>query len=353
MTLTRRQAGLMIGGAAAGLATQRALAQGEPAKPARLVVNQSGGAQEAASRKAYYTEFENRTGIKVVTTSPPDFGKLRAMVQSGNIEWNLTELDIDEAIRAQQMGLIEPLDTKIVDRSRFPEAVRNRSHIFTRSVYSTVMGYRTDSWAAGKGPRNWADFWDVAKFPGPRTMQNKPLDNLEFALLADGVARDKLYPLDLDRAFRKLDEIKKHVTVWWKTGAQSAQLLVDKECVLGTAWNGRYYAAVKAGAPIHVEWNQGSIKESAFVIPKGAKDPYWTNRLIAAMTEAKLQAAYAGESSYPGVNLDAVAMVDPKIAPHLPTHPDNLGNQFWMNPEWWAQNAAAVEERWNRWLIAK
>lgn len=338
---------------AAGVVGAPARAQTEPPKPAEIVVNASGGVQEAGARKAFYEEFEKRTGIKVVATSPPSFAKLVAMVRSGNIEWTLTELDIEEAIRAEQMGLVEAIDETVVDRRRYPAEARSRKFIFSRAVYSTVMGYRTDAWPAGQGPKDWKDFWDVAKFPGPRTMQNRPVDNLEFALLADGVAPDRLYPIDADRAFKKLDAIKKHVTVWWKTGAQSAQLLIDKEVVLGTAWNGRYHAAIAKGAPLHVEWNQGSLKESAFVIPKGAKDAYWGQRLLSLMTDAKLQAVYANIATYPGLNLNSVQFTDPKIAPNLPTHPNNLPRQFWQNARWWADNGAAMEERWAKWVIAK
>ena len=338
---------------AAAVAVAPAHAQTEPAKPAEIVVNASGGEQEAGARKAFYEEFEKRTGIKVVATSPPSFAKLVAMVRSGNIEWTLTELDIEEAIRAEQMGLVEAIDETVVDRRQYPAEARSRKFIFSRAVYSTVMGYRTDAWPAGRGPKDWKDFWDTAKFPGPRTMQNRPVDNLEFALLADGVAPDRLYPIDADRAFKKLDQIKPHVTVWWKTGAQSAQLLIDKEVVLGTAWNGRYHAAIAKGAPLHVEWNQGSLKESAFVIPKGAKDAYWGQRLLALMTDAKLQAVYANIATYPGLNLDSVQYTDPKIAPNLPTHPNNLPRQFWQNARWWADLGAAMEERWAKWVIAK
>jgi putative spermidine/putrescine transport system substrate-binding protein len=351
--ITRRHA---IGGlAAAGalVAAPVARGQGAPPKPASIVVNASGGAQAASLRKAFFEEFEKRFGIKVIDSSPPDLGKLRAMVQSGNIEWAITELEIEDAFRAEQLGLLEPIDPKIVDRSRFPAAVKDRRFIFTRSAYSTVMGYRTDSWKAGEGPKTWADFWDVRKFPGPRTLHNRPVDNIGFALLADGVPMDKLYPLDLDRAFKKLDQIKPHVSVWWATGAQSAQLLIDKECVLGTAWNGRYYAAIKQGAPIHIEWNQGCIKESAFVIPKGAKDAYWAQQMFAVMTDAKLQAVYANIVTYPGLNLDAQQHVDPAIAPHLPTHPANLGKQHWQDVAWWVANGRAVEERWTAWLRAR
>lgn len=351
-SISRRET--LAGMAALGALTTApaAFGQAAPPKPDRIVVNASGGAQAAALRKSFYGEFETRFGIKVVDSSPPDLGKLKAMVTSGNVEWTLTELTIEDAYRAEKESLLDPIDHKIVDLSRFPELLRTRKYIFTRSVYSTVMGYRTDLWPAGKGPQSWADFWDVAKFPGPRTMQNKGVDNLEFALLADGVTIDKLYPLDIDRAFKKLDQIKKHVAVWWSTGAQSAQLLIDKECVLGTAWNGRYFAAIQQGAPIHIEWNQGGIKESAFVIPKGAKDAYWAQQMFSVMTDPKLQAIYANIVTYPGLNLDSPQFVDPKIAPFLPTYKEHLPRQFWQNVEWWLENGKAVEERWSKWVIS-
>jgi putative spermidine/putrescine transport system substrate-binding protein len=326
-------------------------AQAEPPKPAQIVINDSGGDMQNAMRRIFYSEFEKRYGIKVVATSPVDLGKLRAMVQSNNVEWAVTEIGGEDAIRAEQSGLLEPLDLKTIDFSKFPEHLRNRKFVFPKAVYSTVMGYRTDAYP-GEKPKSWADFWNVQKFPGPRTMQNSPTDNLEFALLADGVPADKLYPLDLDRAFKKMDQIKKHVAVWWTTGAQSAQVLVDKEAVLGTAWNGRYYSLIKQGGPVAIEWNQGAIKESAFAIPKGSKHAYWGQKFLALAAEAKPQGEYADVIGYPGLNLEAIKFTDAKVAPFLPTHPDHLPKQFWTDLAWWNQNGAAVKERWSRWMLS-
>jgi len=345
---------LSIFGIGAALAISGAArAQTEPPKPAQIVVNDSGGDMQNAMRKAFYSEFEQRYGIRVVSTSPVDLGKLRAMVQSGNVEWTVTEIDGESALLAERSGLLEPIDLKIVDLSQFPKHLQDRKFVFPKGVYSTVMGYRTDVFPEGKRPQSWADFWDVQKFPGPRSMRNDPADNLEFALLADGVPADKLYPLDVDRAFRKMDQIKKHVAVWWTTGAQSAQVLVDKEAVLGTAWNGRYYSVIKQGAPIAIEWNQGAMKESAFGIPKGAKDVYWGQKLLALIAEAKPQSVYANIIGYPGLNLESIKYIDPALAPYMPTYPAHLAKQFWISTEWQAANAAKVKERWARWMLEK
>jgi|JI10StandDraft_1071094.scaffolds.fasta_scaffold75297_2 putative spermidine/putrescine transport system substrate-binding protein len=323
----------------------------EPPKPARIVVNDSGGAMQSAMRRFFYDDFEKRYGIKVVNTSPVDAGKLRAMVETGNVEWTVTEIGGEDAIRAERSGLLERLDLGIIDLSRFPQHLQKREYVFPKSVYSTVMGYRSDIFKEGARPRNWADFWDVKRFPGPRTMQNAPVDNLEFALLADGVPADKLYPLDVDRAFRKLDQLKKDVAVWWTTGAQSAQLLIDGEAVMGTAWNGRYQAPIVQGAPLAIEWTGGAIKESAFGIPRGAKDAYWGQKFLALAAEAEPQGRYADVIGYPGLNLDATRYTDPKMIPFLPTSPDNLARQFWTDLAWWADNGQAVKERWSRWML--
>jgi len=322
-------------------------------KPTQIVVNDSGGATQAANRKTFYNDFEKKYSIKVNNTSPVDLGKLRAMVQSGNVEWTVTEIAGPDALLAERSGLLEQLDLSVIDLSRFPTHLQKRKFVFPKSAYSTVIGYRTDIWKDGSGPKTWSDFWDQKKFPGPRTMQNSPIEQLEFALLADGVSVEKLYPIDIERAFRKMDQIKKHVAVWWTTGAQSAQLLVDKEAVIGTAWNGRYYNLIKQGAPVAMEWNQGAIKESAFGIPKGAKDAYWGQRMLANMADAKLQGAYADIIGYPGLNLDATKFTDPAMVPNLPTSPVHLPKQFWVNLEWWADNGLAMQERWARWLLQK
>lgn len=348
--LTRRTA--LGAGLAAATLRSPALAQGTPPKPDRIVVNASGGAMANLFRRTYNAEFERRHGIRVVDTSPVDFGKLRAMVESGNVEWTVTELGGQDFVRAKQMNLLEPLDLSIIDLSRYPPAVRD-THVFPSSVYSTVMAYRTDRFPNGSHPKGWAEFWDVRRFPGPRSMRNHPVDNLEFALLADGVEPGKIYPIDIDRALRKLTEIRPHVTVWWTTGAQPAQLLVDREVVLATGWNGRFYDVAKRGAPVAVEWQGGSAKQNAFGIPRGARHLHWANQFLQVMTTPELQAVYATELAYPGLHPDTINHVAEEVKPHLPTTPANLEKQFWLGVDWWTENGQRAQEAWNRWMLRR
>jgi putative spermidine/putrescine transport system substrate-binding protein len=350
--LRRRHVVSMLGGAAAVVGSGRSFAQAEPPKPSQLVVNHSGGSMGTAMRKAFFAGFEKKYGIRVVETSPVDFGKLRAMVQAGSVEWDLTEIGGQDAIRATKAGLLEKLDDTLIDRTNYPEKARS-TYVFASSIYSTVIGYRTDVFKSNNHPKSWKEWWDVKAFPGARSMRNHPVDNLEYALLADGVPADKLYPIDLDRAFRKLDEIKPHVSVWWTTGAQPAQLLVDKEVVLATGWNGRFYDVIKKGAPIEIEWGEGAMKLGSFIIPKGSKNVYWAHKMLAELAIPQQQAVYASELGYPGLNMEVPKYIDAKVRPYLPTAEQHFKRQFWIDDAWWADNGTVAQERWNAWQLKK
>ena len=333
------------------LAAAPAAAETAPAKPDKIVVNASGGQMGESMRKSYVAAFTARTGIPVVLTSPPDFGKLRAMVEAKNVEWTVTELSQD-AFRAAEMGLLEPIDDSVVDRSKYPPQAKHK-FLLTTSVYSTLLGYRSDKFPEGKGPKSWADFWNVKDFPGPRSLRNSPLDTLEFALLADGVKPENLYPIDLDRAFRSLDKIKPHVATWWTSGAQPPQLLVDGEVVMTSGWNGRFYTAIKSGAKIGLSWENGVIHQAYFGIPKGAPNAYWAQRFLAAMTDPKAQSVFANEFVSPGLNPESIALADPAVRDYLPTSPKHMDRLYWSNIAWWTANMADVTRRWQRWMLAK
>ena len=65
-------------------------------------------------------------------------------------------------------------------------------------MFSTVMAWDT---ARVKAKPTLADFFDLKKYPGKRMLRKNSQAMVEMALLADGVPKDKLYPLDVPRAF--------------------------------------------------------------------------------------------------------------------------------------------------------
>ena len=196
------------------------------------------------------------------------------MVDSGNVEWDLTEIGGQDAIRAAASGWSRRSIRQDRRSLELSEEGAERSTSSPRRSTRPFIGYRTDVFTAGHAAEELGRLVGREEIPrGRARCATIPTDNLEFALMADGVPTDKLYPIDFDRAFKKLDQIKPHVTVWWTTGQQPAQLLLDKEVVLATGWNGRFYDLIKKGAPIEIDWNEGALKQGSFVIPKGAKDP--------------------------------------------------------------------------------
>jgi putative spermidine/putrescine transport system substrate-binding protein len=165
---------------------------------------------------------------------------------------------------------------------------------------------------------------------------------------------DQLYPLDVDRAFRSLDMIAPNVTVWWASGQQPAQLLADNEVSLASAFNGRIWAAaVHDGVPVDVEWNQGALDKDSWVIPKGTPHLKEAMELIRYTCQPQVQIELTKYINYGPTMPEAYQNLDAKARAVLPTSPENRPKQFVYNAKWWAENEAAVVERWNKWLLKR
>ncbi|CAM3084065.1 ABC transporter substrate-binding protein [Pseudomonas floridensis] len=306
-----------------------------------------GGSTQDAQKQAWAAPFAKSSGITVVQDGPTDYGKLKAMVESGNVQWDVVDVEADFALRAAAEGLLEPLDFNTIKRDRIdPRFVSD--HGVGSFFFSFVLGYNEDK-LGSKKPVDWTAIFDTKTYPGKRALYKWPSPGvLELALLADGVAADKLYPLDLDRAFKKLDTIKKDI-VWWGGGAQSQQLLASGEASMGQMWNGRVYALQQDGAPVGVSWKQNLVMADFLVVPKGAKNKEAAMKLIAAATSPKGQADFSNLSAYAPVNLDSIERLDKALASNLPTAYAN--DQITLDFAYWAKNGPDIATRWNEWLV--
>lgn len=305
-----------------------------------------GGTTQDAQMKYWAAPFEKETGIKVMSDGPTDYGKFKAMVESNDVKWDVVDVEGDFAYKAAKDGLLEPLDFTVIDKTHLdPDFVFNYG--VGSFIYSFVNAYNTTK-VSGE-PKGWGDFFDLKKFPGDRTVYKWPTVGVfEMALLADGVAPDHLYPLDIDRAFKKLDTLKPSIN-WWSTGAQSQQLLASGEASMGYAWNGRMYALIKDNAAINIDWTQNIKTGDYLVIPKGSKNKEAAMKFIAHALSAKPQADFANETSYGPVNADANSMLNPELVDYLPYwHKDS---QVVLDVNFWAENEDAIIERWNAWLL--
>ncbi|CAH2906617.1 MAG: Spermidine/putrescine import ABC transporter substrate-binding protein PotD (TC 3.A.1.11.1) [uncultured Paraburkholderia sp.] len=338
---------------AGALAVASALPLAARAQAKQIVVSDPGGPYTTAYREAFYDPFEKATGIKVVSVARESqpVAQFAAMVQTKNYVWDVTTLTLSADIPyLEAKGLLELIGLKASDYPDvMPEAIA--PNWLGVDVYSTVLAYRADRFK-GNGPKSWADFWDVKKFPGRRSLRRSPLDTLEQALLADGVPLDKLYPLDVDRAFKSLDRIKPHVNIWWTSGAQAMQAIQSGDVDMISTWNGRAQAAKDAGAPVTIVWNEGLYSIEGWGIPKGTPRADAAKQFVRFCADAKRQALLTRTLAYGPTNRKAFEAISKDRATLLPTAPDNIRDMRLPSPQWWEENRQKVTERFNSWIIS-
>ena len=322
------------------------------AQKAPLVVCGWGGTTTAAQREVYFRPFEQATGIKVVEASPTNYPKLKAMVDSGNVEWDVVDTADRMIFSGIRENLFDRLNPKAVDTSKIdPRYVID--HAVGHKAWSTLLSYSTRKYNSANHPKSWAELYDVAKFPAVRSLRSAAFDNLEIALMADGVPFDKIYPIDVDRAFRVMARIKSHVKVWWQVDAQPVQLLTDGEIDLTTLSAARIIALRdKDGAKADCEWNQGIVHMDWWTIPRGAKNKEAAMQFINFAIGAKPQAAMANLIPFGPTNRDALPLVKPEVLKNLPTSPENLKRQLVSDRNWWGEHLTKVEERMKGWLLS-
>lgn len=315
-----------------------------PASAADMVFTSWGGTTQDAQNAAWAEPFAAETGTQVLQDGPTDYGKIKAMVEAGAVSWDVVDVEGDYAVQAGKAGLLEPLDFTIIDKSRLdPRFVTD--HSVGSFYYSFVIGCNKD--AVAECPKTWADLFDTAKFPGKRTFYKWSAPGvIEAALLADGVAPADLYPLDLDRAFKKLDAIKGDI-IWWSSGAQSQQMLASAETPYGSFWNGRLTALAASGIAVETSWDQNITAADSLVVPKGAPNKEAAMRFIALATSPKAQAAMAAATGYAPINLDAPSEMDPGVRATLPDQ--QAETQVDADMAYWAEHRDEIGARWYAW----
>ena len=334
-TLARRSA--WAGAVALGLFASSAVAQDA------ITFVSWGGSTQDAQQEAWAESFTEKTGIRVNQEGPTDYGRIRAQVESGNVDWDVVDVEGEFAMRAARDGLLEELDFDVIDRSKFDERFIT-DHAAGSFYFSFVLGYNEQSMPNG-GPQNWEDFFNVDDYPGQRGVYRWPSAGvLELALLADGVAEEDLYPLDVDRAFDKLEEIEDHL-FYWGSGSESQQALASGEISMCMCWNGRVFTLMQEGAPVNYTWNENLAYADFLVIPKGSENREAAMEFIAHATAPEQQARFANLSAFAPVTLEAEELLDSEVRPHLPTHhPDD---QVSMSIEFWAEHGPDIADRWN------
>jgi putative spermidine/putrescine transport system substrate-binding protein len=333
--------------AAACLLAAPAFAQGQ------LSVMSFGGAYQAAQRSTFFEPYTAKTGVKFVEQEyGGEIAKIKAMVQAGGVTIDVVDVDGPTAQQGCDEGIFEKLDwSKIGDRKQWPTGTANDCAVGT-IVYATVLAYDGDKMKAG--PTKISDIFDTKKFPGKRGLWKNPVSNLEFALISDGVSNKDVYKVlatkaGVDRAFKKLDTIKKDI-VWWEAGAQAPQLLASGEVVMTTAWNGRIFNANKEGKHFKIVWDNELLDADYWVIPKGDKNLDAGYSFIKWSVSPDVLSGFPKYIPYGPVTPAAAKAVAPEYAANLPTSPANVGNAFATDYSFWGDQGEDIRKRFTTWL---
>lgn len=312
-----------------------------------LVVVNWGGDAIKAFGKAWTEGFSKATGIPTkIDGSGPTEGAIRTQLSSGRVSWDVVDAESSILQNLGKEGLVQPIDYNVVSRDKVLPGFAYEYGI-ADYMLSYVIAYDSERFG-DKAPKTWADFWDVKTFPGKRTLYKWMNGMLEAALLADGVAPDKLYPLDVPRAMKKIEELKPHVLAFWGSGAETQQLLIEGEVSMGAIWNTRAQV-ITEDSEDRIKWtfdnallgcsNWGVLKgnpagtEAAMKFIAYAQDP---------QSQVELFKMFGNGPANP-----AAAALIPEDRKHLNcTDPANLPKQIMLSHEWYTDHYAATLEQY-------
>ncbi|MEL6838078.1 MAG: extracellular solute-binding protein [Pseudomonadota bacterium] len=352
------------------VASTTAVADGHMAD--ELTIVSWGGAYSASQQAAYHDPYMEMTGITIINdeSSAEAVAKLRAMNEAGNITWDVVDVVASDAIRLCDEGLameidfdeqLAPGDDGSTATEDFGDLIVSDCFI-PQIVYSTTVGYRTDL-VGDTPPTEICAIFDTETYPGMRSLERRPIGNLEWALLCDGVAKDDIYDvLETDegqaQAFAKLDTIKDSV-IWWTAGADTPQLLADGEVIMGSTYNGRLFSLIEEqGQPVEMLWDAQVFDLDGWIIPTGLSPEREARALdyVRFATDTQRLADQAKYISYGPARLSSAPLVGQHatlgidMAPHMPTDPENAQNTFLYNYEWWADYRDDLDAKFQSWL---
>lgn len=318
-----------------------------------VVVANFGGIVAETTRSAFSEPFIRDTGIQVQSIAVPGgfAARLQAQRQANDISWDAIEgVDGPSAALLNREGLLAPIPEDLrreIDAVSLPNAVTE----YGVALGDTGVIIACNMERVDRCPRDPAQFWNVQAFPGRRAMPDVPLETLATALVADGVPVDEVFPMDVDRAFRKLEQIKPSIAVWTTSGDQQMQVMRSGEAPISVMWNGRAKSLQDEGLDVEMQWDGSLVNPNYLVVIEGGPNPdagFEYMRWYATHPEA--QARFARRLAYGTSHEETVGLLDDSDAAALPTSDENSRRQVRIEPEWWVEHSSQVEPRWREFL---
>jgi putative spermidine/putrescine transport system substrate-binding protein len=323
------------------------------AQAKELVLVNWGGDAITAYDAAYGKPFTEATGIVVkMDGSGPTEGAIEAQFKSGSPTWDLVDVDPFSAITLGEKGMLEPIDYSIVDKGKMRPGF-GWDYAASTYFFSYVIAYDAEKFGDA-APTGMADFFDVAKFPGKRSLYKWGVSSWEAALLADGVAPTELYPLDLKRAHDKIAAFKENVVTYWGGGAESQSVLLDGEASMAIVWSTRASLIEQdSGGKIKFIWDQGLISPGALAVLKGnpgGKDA--AMQFIASAQDPARQIVMFDKLGQGPANPAADALIPDDRKRINPVDPSNMVKQIVLDMPWYAENYGAALDEYTKIISA-
>lgn len=313
-----------------------------------------GGDYQDAQNDAFFKPFSAATGASI-EEKVADIGGLREQVESEDVVWDVMTVPMEQMVRLARDNVIEPMNYDVVDRTPLYPDITLEYGVGV-AYYSTTMIYSYDSTNI---PQDWSSFWNVAPVENGadippqdlRCLQRYPIGTLEFALLADGVPIEELYPLDVERAFASLDKIRDNVLVWWQESKEPVELIAAEAVAAASCWNVRI-PQLDLTDVVRINWYQGMLSADAWIVPRGAPNPDVAFDFINFATRAIPQANFSLLVPYGPVNVDSFQLIRNDRLASLPSAPGNKPLQFVENWSYWAEYEERLTAEFEEWILS-
>ncbi len=310
-----------------------------------------GGTTQDAMTKTMVDPFAQETGIKVTNDQPNDYAKIKAMVDAGKTTWDVVDADVP--IVMQECGtLFEKIDKSKIDTSKIPDNLDVTDCGVPNYRTGVVLYYNTEAYADKPAPDSWDAFFDTKTYPGKRAIGADPLYVVEGVMKSIVHDNDKVYPIDFDKVFAKLDTIKSDL-VTWNTGAEAVQMMSSKQVNMIITWPGRASAAVDDGAPYAPVWNASVFAYDVWAIPKGAAHVDNALKFINYAVGAKPQSEFAKLVAYAPINTDATVPDESTTIGKFAMTFDKQDKYdvLQRNQQWWADNWDMAHDKFSAWSV--
>lgn len=317
------------------------------------------GAYVRSQVLGFIRPYEERTGVRVnVLQYDGGIEEIRQQVRAWNVRWDVVDLEMFDAIRACEEGLLEPIDHATLPQGTdgtpaeedFIDGSLTRCGV-GNVVAATVVSY--DRERLEEAPESIEDFFNLEAFPGRRGLRRTPQGNLEWGLIADGVDPDRVYEVlsteeGIDRAFAALDRIKPYID-WWSTGEEALRMIETGAVTMSSVYSGRVHGAVQRGSPLEILWDHQLRVYDVWGIPRNGRNTERALDFIRFATSTRSLARQAGYIPYGPARRSSMAHVSEEMRPHLPTAEGNQATAMELDVQWWSRNLERISRRFERW----